>query len=206
MAIFSLLFFSLLSFLFSLLSSLFSLQTRESANLVAVQLLASIRDGLGANKPCCQSIWGSLAAFFVISSLFSLLSSLFSLLSSLFSLLSSLFSLLLVVVVSRHLDPKSYPYEYANPGKCKPCCSCSCSLFNRFECVSCGSCGSWFRYCPPEGGSGIVPPKKLVWLLLLLLLLFLLPLTCLLFFEFVFFIFQHNASDSTTGHRGRSPY
>ena len=38
----------------------------------------------GPRKPCCQSIWGSLAAFFVISSLFSLLSSLFSLLSSLF--------------------------------------------------------------------------------------------------------------------------
>ena len=43
-------------------------------------------------------------------------------------------------------------------------------------------------------------------LLLLLLLLFLLPLTCLLFFVCVFFILQHNASDSTTGHRGRSPY
>ena len=37
---------------------------------------AAIRDGPGANKPCCQSIWGSLAAFFVISSLFSLLASL----------------------------------------------------------------------------------------------------------------------------------
>ena len=36
----------------------------------------------GPRKPCCQSIWGSLAAFFVISSLFSLLSSLFSLLST----------------------------------------------------------------------------------------------------------------------------
>ena len=36
----------------------------------------------GPRKPCCQSIWGTLAAFFVISSLFSLLSSLFSLLSS----------------------------------------------------------------------------------------------------------------------------
>ena len=38
-------------------------------------LLAAIRDGPGANKPCCQSICGSLAAFFVISSLFSLLAS-----------------------------------------------------------------------------------------------------------------------------------
>ena len=36
----------------------------------------AIRGVPGANKPCCQSIWGSLAAFFVISSLFSLLASL----------------------------------------------------------------------------------------------------------------------------------
>merc|ERR1711904_526388 len=99
----------LLSSLFSLLSSVFSLLSSPcrlsflfkpgkvqtllqcSLCLLASIAFASIRDGLGANKPCCQSIWGSLAAFFVISSLFSLLSSLFSLLSSLFSLLSSLF-------------------------------------------------------------------------------------------------------------------
>ena len=37
----------------------------------------------GPRNPCCQSIWGSLAAFFVISSLFSLLSFLCSLPSSL---------------------------------------------------------------------------------------------------------------------------
>ena len=48
-----------------------------------------------STRSCCCSkslIWGSLAAFFVISSLFSLLASLCALLSSLFSLLPSLFS------------------------------------------------------------------------------------------------------------------
>ena len=118
--------FSLLSSLFSLFSAPSSLLSfaLDSRNRIPAFLQgimrprglppcrnAAIRDGLGANKPCCQSIWGSLAAFFVISSLFSLLASLAaarpgkvqtllqyscslcSLLSSVFPLLSSLFSL-----------------------------------------------------------------------------------------------------------------
>ena len=81
--------FSLLSSLFSLFSAPSSLLSSalDSRNRIPAFLQgimrprglppcrnAAIRDGPGANKPCCQSIWGSLAAFFVISSLFSLLS------------------------------------------------------------------------------------------------------------------------------------
>ena len=84
--------FSLLSSLFSLFSAPSSLLSSalDSRNRIPAFLQgimrprglppcrnAAIRDGPGANKPCCQSIWGSLAAFFVISSLFSLLSFLF---------------------------------------------------------------------------------------------------------------------------------
>ena len=83
--------FSLLSSLFSLFSAPSSLLSSalDSRNRIPAFLQgimrprglppcrnAAIRDGPGANKPCCQSIWGSLAAFFVISSLFSLLASL----------------------------------------------------------------------------------------------------------------------------------
>ena len=90
--------FSLLSSLFSLFSAPSSLLSSalDSRNRIPAFLQgimrprglppcrnAAIRDGPGANKPCCQSIWGSLAAFFVISSLFSLLSFLCSLPSSL---------------------------------------------------------------------------------------------------------------------------
>ena len=89
--------FSLLSSLFSLFSAPSSLLSSalDSRNRIPAFLQGimrprgvlhckneAIRGGPGANKPCCQSIWGSLAAFFVISSLFSLLSSLFSLLST----------------------------------------------------------------------------------------------------------------------------
>ena len=83
--------FSLLSSLFSLFSAPSSLLSSalDSRNRIPAFLQgimrprglppcrnAAIRDGPGANKPCCQSIWGSLAAFFVISSLFPLLASL----------------------------------------------------------------------------------------------------------------------------------
>ena len=92
--------FSLFSAPSSLLSSALDSRNRTPAFLHGIMRprglppcrTAAIRDGPGANKPCCQSIWGSLAAFFVISSLFSLLASLCALLSSLFSLLPSLFS------------------------------------------------------------------------------------------------------------------
>ena len=84
--------FSLLSSLFSLFSAPSSLLSSalDSRNRIPAFLQGimrprgvlhckneAIRGGPGANKPCCQSIWGSLAAFFVISSLFSLLSFLF---------------------------------------------------------------------------------------------------------------------------------
>ena len=107
--------FSLLSSLFSLffapsslLSSALDSRNRIPSCLQGIMRPRGVlhckneatRGGPGANKPCCQSIWGSLAAFFVISSLFSLLSFLFSLLSSLFSLLSSLFSLLSFIISS----------------------------------------------------------------------------------------------------------
>ena len=97
--------FSLLSSLFSLFSAPSSLLSSalDSRNRIPAFLQgimrprglppcrnAAIRDGPGANKPCCQSIWGSLAAFFVISSLFSLLSFLCSLPSSLLGLLSQI--------------------------------------------------------------------------------------------------------------------
>ena len=83
--------FSLLSSLFSLFSAPSSLLSSalDSRNRIPAFLQGimrprgvlhckneAIRGGPGANKPCCQSIWGSLAAFFVISSLFSLLASL----------------------------------------------------------------------------------------------------------------------------------
>ena len=76
--------FSLFSAPSSLLSSALDSRNRIPAFLQGIMRPrglppcrnAAIRDGPGANKPCCQSIWGSLAAFFVISSLFSLLASL----------------------------------------------------------------------------------------------------------------------------------
>ena len=83
--------FSLLSSLLSLFSAPSSLLSSalDSRNRIPAFLQGimrprcvlhykneAIRGGPGANKPCCQSIWGSLAAFFVISSLFSLLASL----------------------------------------------------------------------------------------------------------------------------------
>ena len=68
--------FFVISSLFSLLSFLFKPGKVQTLLQLFIRN-AAIRDGLGANKPCCQSIWGSLAAFFVISSLFSLLSFLF---------------------------------------------------------------------------------------------------------------------------------
>ena len=100
--------FCLLSSLFSLLSSLFSLLLV----VVVLRRLDPMRRVTHSthDKPCQFScsfvfagvlkgwsplgglVWGSLAAFFVISSLFSLLASLCALLSSLFSLLPSLFS------------------------------------------------------------------------------------------------------------------
>ena len=63
------------------------LKSSDSSRLRSQQTLLSV-------SCCCSKslIWGSLAAFFVISSLFSLLASLCALLSSLFSLLPSLFS------------------------------------------------------------------------------------------------------------------
>ena len=77
-------FFSLFSAPSSLLSSALDSRNRIPAFLQGIMRPrglppcrnAAIRDGPGANKPCCQSIWGSLAAFFVISSLLSLLASL----------------------------------------------------------------------------------------------------------------------------------
>ena len=76
--------FSLFSAPSSLLSSALDSRNRIPAFLQGIMRPrglppcrnAAIRDGPGANKPCCQSIWGSLAAFFVISSLFSRLASL----------------------------------------------------------------------------------------------------------------------------------
>merc|ERR1712185_678168 len=82
--------------LFSLLSSLFSLQTRESANLVAVQSLLACFDCFCFDSRRPRGQQTLLSVNLGISG--SLFCDLFSLLSSLFSLLSS------------------------NPGKCKPCC------------------------------------------------------------------------------------
>ena len=76
--------FSLLSFLCSLPSSLFGAEPFPP-------LPAPLGTSFGTSRGL---IWGSLAAFFGISSLFSLLSSRFSLRSSLFSLLSPPVSLL----------------------------------------------------------------------------------------------------------------
>merc|ERR1712185_10239 len=84
--------------LFSLLSSLFSLQTRESANLVAVQSLLACFDCFCFDSRRPRGQQTLLSVNLGISG---------SLFCDLFSLLSSLFSLLSVVVVSRHLDPKS---------------------------------------------------------------------------------------------------
>ena len=97
----------------------------------------AIRGGPGANKPCCQSIWGSLAAFFVISSLFSLLSFLCSLPSSLpgadpfrFSLRSSL--------VSPRARPFSLP---SRPSGTKPLpCSAKGPRLELCCCLLCASC------------------------------------------------------------------
>ena len=114
--------FSLLSSLFSLFSAPSSLLSSalDSRNRIPAFLQgimrprglppcrnAAIRDGPGANKPCCQSIWGSLAAFFVISSLFSLLA---SVAAARPGQVQTLLQLLLLL-------------QLLDPAKCKPCLS-----------------------------------------------------------------------------------
>ena len=158
--------FSLLSSLFSLFSAPSSLLSSalDSRNRIPAFLQgimrprglppcrnAAIRDGPGANKPCCQSIWGSLAAFFVISSLFSLLSFLFKpgKVQTLLQLLSLLLllplwflpSFLIVVLLLQLLSANTVVNQFEHPrrfflshlfslfsllldpGKCDLCCN-----------------------------------------------------------------------------------
>ena len=146
--------------IFSLLSSLFSLffapssllsSALDSRNRIPAFLQGimrprgvlhckneAIRGGPGANKPCCQSIWGSLAAFFVISSLFSLLASLAAarpgkvqtlLQYSCSSVVHYFHKGLPASVCALPASPFSsfhfcsIPLCVTNMGKCKPCCS-----------------------------------------------------------------------------------